>query len=153
MQITYTPLAIYDYQRVIYSDARNVLVEASTKVGKTVCCMDWQIQEWLSAPAPGEQYATGPRMHKTASGIHMWCAQTYSVALLAFERACRWLAPAISAGAIKKHEGGAGKKATLIAAGRAQVGIHHIGQSKQPLRRRGGFMRDGRVFASQGSCV
>lgn len=114
MQITYTPLAIYDYQRVIYSDARNVLVEASTKVGKTVCCMDWQIQEWLSAPAPGEQYATGPRMHKTASGIHMWCAQTYSVALLAFERACRWLAPAISAGAIKKHEGGAGKKPHLL---------------------------------------
>ena len=111
MELNYTPLAHRPYQEIIYSDARCVLIEASTKVGKTVCCMDWQIQQWLGGPLPGERFEEGPRKGRIATGRHLWCAQTFRTAKLAFERACLdvWLGPAIAAGVIHKHEGGNGK--------------------------------------------
>lgn len=111
IEITYTPLEYRPYQSLIYSDARHVLIEASTKVGKTVSCMDWQILQWLTGPAPGERFEKGKRYGRVATGRHLWCAQTYKTSKIAFERACKndWLGAAISAGAIHKHEGGAGK--------------------------------------------
>ncbi len=62
----------------IFSPARWVYIEASTKAGKTVGCITWQAYQCINRP-----------------GEHWWVAPVYGQAEIAFKRACKFLPPEI----------------------------------------------------------
>lgn len=66
-------------QKIFYDPARVVVCEGSTKSGKTVGALAWQLDQVIRV-RPGM--------------AHLWVASVYPQAKIAFDRMCRWLTKA-----------------------------------------------------------
>lgn len=68
---------IAPYQEILFWPARIVVVEASTKSGKTVGCMLWLLEQAVLSGGPGRAF--------------WWVAPIYGTAKIAFRRYKNWL--------------------------------------------------------------
>ena len=76
-------------QRDMLGPHRFGWIEAATKTGKTVIAFVWLFGLMCAGPA---------------CGIYWWLAPSDKQARMAYERACKWLAPLISTGRLKRTD-------------------------------------------------
>jgi len=115
VELRIPPLA--DYQRdAFFGPHRFLVCEASTKVGKTYCCLVWQLKLWTATDGEG--------------GIHWWVAPSHASARMAYERAVRWLQPLIKQGLVRKRDQGP-RRLTWVPTG--AVWEFHTGENHDAL--------------------
>lgn len=87
----------------MFGPHRDLVWEASTKVGKTVSALWWQLEQWMRYPY-GTPFGEPWRTDLTACGIQVWFAPSIKQAKIAYRRVRRPLQPLIEAGIVKKND-------------------------------------------------
>lgn len=98
------PPDLVDYQLTgMYGPARNLVWEATTKSGKTVSGVGWQMEHW-ACYRNGVEFREPWRRGLRAAGNHVWFAPSIKQAKIAYRRAKKSVRPWIEAGVVKSND-------------------------------------------------